>query len=325
MTRHLTNFVSTAKASETVETAETLRPRYLTNFVTDGRTDNLQQTARQLTNFVTNTRDPFCWKATAAELDRSRGPVGLLASFFYYRTFDFGTLPPDVTLIMDSGAFSAWTLGKQITPADYAAWLKKWAGRYWFAFNLDVIGDEAGSYRQWMQLRDLGVNTVPVVHFGDQPDEVLARYLRQGDVPRVAISGGAMRAANRGQVLAWQAHVLRWLRDNAPETRTHGLGVHLASQLARLPWDTIDSSTYTMAWRFARLGLYRPKARRWKTVPLDGHTLPAKYGADVRHYGIDPGLVASSTPSSRPELIKLATRCEVLATVHYNARRGGTA
>src|SRR5262249_41661688 len=46
---------------------------------------------------------------------------------------------PDVFL--DSGAFSAMTLGKRIALSEYVAWLKRWSAHVTRYANLDVIGD----------------------------------------------------------------------------------------------------------------------------------------------------------------------------------------
>lgn len=248
-----------------------------------------------------------------------RPSTGVLTSFWYYADYDFARLPVDVPLIMDSGAFSAWTSGGKVTLEDYAAWLRDTSPRWAFAFNLDVIGDEAASFANWSKLLTHGALTTPVIHFGDRPEEVLPRYFAAG-ADRLAISGGAMKTADINQVLRWQAYVHRWIQRNRPQTPVHGLGVHMRSKLAKLPWATTDSSAFTSAWRFARLGLWTGK--RWFTVPLDGRSI-YRHGNAVRSYGFDPSEVATSNPQTREHLVRLATRIECRAAEDWNTRWAG--
>lgn len=245
--------------------------------------------------------------------------MGVLISFWYYGRFDVSRIPTSVRVIADSGAFSAWTSGSTVSVPGYAAWLDLISDRVDFAFNLDVIGDEEGSYRQWVQLqREFGHTTVPVIHYGDRPEAVIPRYL-EGGATRFAISGGAMRTVPVRQRLAWQALVHKWFRDHAPTVPLHGLGVHMRSPLARLPWDTIDASSFSMTWRMGRLALWSPR-RGWRQVELNGRDI-YKHGPEVRSYGFEPEEVAVSTSTTRPKLVRLATRIETRAAAHFNATR----
>lgn len=246
--------------------------------------------------------------------------TGILASFFYYGRYDFTRLPPTVPLILDSGAFSAYTSGATVTADDYGRWLSE---RYApgatppprFAFNLDVLADEHASLANWRRLRDHhGHVTTPVLHYGTHP-EAIEPYMQEG-ADRVALGGVATGAGGR-QAMAWAAYCLRYLHQHHPSVPVHGLGVHMRSQLARLPWDTTDSSSFTSAWRYARLALWLPpvtnRLGRWVQVDLDGRDV-YRYGATLRrYYGTEPERIHSSTPELREELVRVATRIECRA------------
>lgn len=81
-----------------------------------------------------------------------------------------GDLRPRV--IIDSGAFTAWSTGKRIDPRDYAEWAldfdKRW--RHKMAslefMNLDVIGDQDASWRNQAILERLGMAPLPIITFG---------------------------------------------------------------------------------------------------------------------------------------------------------------
>ena len=249
----------------------------------------------------------------------STPPTGILTSFFYYPRFDFSRIPDGVPLILDSGAFSAYTLGKHISLTEYAEWASSLTGRYLFALNLDVLGDGDKSLRNWEKLERAGVATAPVVHFGARADRVIPPYIEQG-ADTITLGGIAVSGAGK-QVRAWAAHILSWLHEHAPHVRTHGLGVHSSSPLARLPFTTIDSSTPTNAYRFARLYLLDPFTRKWATVKLDGRDV-YRYGRALRFYGVEPEQVARSTAQTRPAIIRLLANIETEAALHYRRTYG---
>lgn len=241
--------------------------------------------------------------------------TGALASFWYYGKYDFGNLPADVPLILDSGAFSAYTLGAEIKLADYAAWARDLAGRYDFAFNLDVLAEPEASLANWHALRDMGVDTTPVIHFGSHPDAELPAYLAEG-VDRVALGGLASGGATP-QAKAWTAHVMRWLRDNAPHVATHGLGIHLRSSMARFPWTTTDSAAWTGPWRYGRSMLWDTVRKRWVTDEHTGATL--QHPAVIRQHGGDPRELRKINAENRDQMIRVAARSEVIAANDWNA------
>lgn len=252
-------------------------------------------------------------------ISRETSPgTGVLTSFWYYRKFDFARIPEGVPLILDSGAFSAYTSGAEIALDDYADWCEALSGRYRFAFNLDVIGDPQGSFEQWLDLQERrGLRTVPVIHYGDRPEEVLPRYIDAG-ADRLALGGIALGMTP--QVMSWIAYVFRYLREHDLAVPVHGLGIHMRSKAARFPWATTDSSAFTGAWRFARLALWMPDRRRWVTVPLDGRMV-YRYGNVIRFYGFEPEQVAVSNSSTREALVRLATRVECQAAADWNGRK----
>lgn len=250
--------------------------------------------------------------------DEARGLTGVLTSFWYFRKFDLNKLG-SCRVIADSGAFSAYTSGAVVTPGDYADWLDQWPDRFEFAFNLDVLGDPAQSLANWQALQDRGHLTVPVIHYGDRPEDVLPAYLNRTDpADRLAFGGIAVSGAST-QVKAWCAYVFRWLRDNAPDLPTHGLGVHMKSKLAAFPWTTTDSSSFGSAWRFGRAVLWDPDHLRWVGYRLDGKDV-YRVGRITRRYGVEPGEVAESTGETRDTLVRMVTRSECRAAQDWGRR-----
>ncbi|QGJ92674.1 queuine tRNA-ribosyltransferase [Microbacterium phage Megan] len=243
--------------------------------------------------------------------------VGVLLSYWAFKqkrdlASDMGTTAP---ICIDSGAFSAYTSGAKIEVAEYAEWLDAINRPIDYAFNLDVLGDEEASYRNWRALRDEhGHLTMPVIHFGQRPEEALPPYLAVG-IDRLSMGGIAGGATK--QSIGWSAHVFRWLRANGlSDLPVHGLGLHMRSDLARLPWATTDSSTYVNLWRFGHFVLWTGKA--WPMVWLDARDGKGvyAYGDAFRRMGVEPADV--DRPRFRTD-DPLA--CEVIVRIEDTAAR----
>ena len=212
-----------------------------------------------------------------------------------------------VRVLIDSGAFSAWSLGsKTLTTNGYAAWLTNsalpaWGDRVVGALNLDVIYDAAASWANWVALRDAGVDTIPIVHCDDTPD-LLDRYVDTG-ADYVALSPGVKR--NVAHKTGWSALLLRHLRDRHPHVRAHGLGVTAGSPLSRLPFWSIDSSSFGSVYRFAQAQFYDPARRGWVRVVSDGTADPHRHGRLLRDvYGIDPSDARAVNAANRGRLAR---------------------
>lgn len=192
-------------------------------------------------------------------------------------------------LLIDSGAFTAFTKGEQIDKAEYCDWLVKESRFINHAAALDVIGDWKASARnyEWM-LNRLGdrVHVVPAWHLGS-PHAELERLCKEADY--VAI-GGCVPYAKQPKVLMRhliQAHKIA--RKHG--TKLHGLGITGKESMVRLPWHSVDSSSWQSGHRFGGLIL---SDQRGKLVSLHiGHPLNREESELVRAYDGDPARVSS--------------------------------
>jgi hypothetical protein len=156
-------------------------------------------------------------------------------------------------IIIDSGAFSAYTKGFTIKIEDYVEFIEWVQGLYpkvdFEVVNLDVIGDSYASYKNWIRMRELGVEAMPVFHpwynrakqgLGDK--KFLSRYLKKTD--RIAIGGIAlMSRVQRDTALhtLWE----QYLTDDRgmPKYRVHGMGVASLDVIRMFPWFSVDSTS----------------------------------------------------------------------------------
>ncbi len=171
-------------------------------------------------------------------------------------------------LLLDSGAFTAWTKGTEIDIAAYAEWALAMQDRSPLvrAVNLDVIPGEEGrtstkqeringmkqSLKNADWLRSQGLEVIEVFH-QDEPKAFLLDLLSR--LP----ADGVLGISPRNDVpvaskIKWQQSVLRVMLAHAgsPQTlpRTHGLAVTSRRMLENFPYYSVDSSTWMSGFRY---------------------------------------------------------------------------
>lgn len=218
-------------------------------------------------------------------------PRGLI-SYAYINSDD--ALPADVDFLIDSGAFTAHTLGKSINLDEYMAYLDRHRGEYVAAFALDVIGNPDASLRNYrIMRRELPdeINIIPTWHVGSSLD-TLGPVIDSG-APTVAI-GGAVGYSNRlGSVMPTFIHAHK--AASAAGVGLHGLG-QTGSTAALLPWESVDSSSWTYPRRFPMVLL---ATRQGKIRSLKrGTRLSAADRTLVRAYGIPAADVERRTKAA---------------------------
>lgn len=189
-----------------------------------------------------------------------------------------------VDFLIDSGAFTAYTLGKQINLTEYMDWLTANRRLINHAAALDVIGDWKGSAANFDIMQEaIGdkVHVIPAWHLGS-PLEELARLCKTN--PYVAI-GGCVPYAKTPKLLMRhliQAHKVA--REYG--TGLHGLGITGKVTMTALPWKSTDSSSWVSGHRFGQVVL---TDRRGQNVDLPfGKPLSKEQAATVRAYGGSP-------------------------------------
>ena len=92
--------------------------------------------------------------------------VDILLSYAFHATTRFDevreALGPNQHVMIDSGAFTAFTKGRPVDREQYAKFLKHWEGYYDYAMTLDVIGDAEATEANLQWLLDKGFPVIPV-------------------------------------------------------------------------------------------------------------------------------------------------------------------
>lgn len=191
----------------------------------------------------------------------------ILVAFPYKKALTLLHYTPQ-RLILDSGAFSAWSIGESVDIDAYADWAAEVKETYAdvLAVNLDVIPGEMGrtstkkervegmrkSLKNADYLRSKGLNVMEVFH-QDEPETFLNDLL-----DRLPI-GGTLGISPRNDVahprrIAWQKAVLSKIMNKvkspAAIPRMHGLAVTSKDMLTAFPYFSVDSSTFSSPYRY---------------------------------------------------------------------------
>jgi hypothetical protein len=210
----------------------------------------------------------------------------MLISFHYARTLDleaklsaFASMP---RIFGDSGAFSAVTLGARISVDEYAAWLSRWKHLLAVYANLDEIGDAEGTWRNQKRLEAMGHSPLPVYHTGE-PWEYFDRYCRE--YPYLALGGAVGYPTSK--LMPWAIECFRRCRRLGTGTVFHGFGLTNLPAIMDLPWHSCDSSSWGGAYRFGRLQLWDPAARRMASLDIRDRAGMLRNIALLRQYADD--------------------------------------
>lgn len=146
---------------------------------------------------------------------------------------------PGVRVLVDSGAFTAWTSGKEVALPAYLEFCRWLGGREFAHVQLDVIGDAEQSRRNLLDSYAAGLSPVPVL-IETQPAEQAAELAPMHPERRVCVPGstrkypGSVERMSRRFAAAWRAC--------GGDVRLHALGYDRWPAVLAEPVSTCDSS-----------------------------------------------------------------------------------
>jgi hypothetical protein len=182
----------------------------------------------------------------------------------------------DHCILIDSGAFNAFSVGAVINKSEYLDYCKEFVKRVsneTYFFNLDVIGDQRASWanQEWFEKR--GLVPIPVVTYGADEKDIL-RCLKNYDY--WALGGLVPYAQKKDKLRKWMDYVFTHVKRHWEETgvipKIHLLGVAQEWVLHRYPAFSCDASSYNAPARFGHtLGLvpFIPKRKEVGPVGKD--------------------------------------------------------
>lgn len=151
-------------------------------------------------------------------------------------------------VFLDSGAFSAHTLGVTINIEDYCRYIIenrdiiRHEDNVCMASVLDGIGDDLQTWRNQITMERLGAPPLPCFHFGED-DRYLEWYVSR--YPYITI-GGLVGKSNPDVIQwldrIWEKYLLD--RSGRPRIKVHAFGVTRIELMERYPWHSVDSSSW---------------------------------------------------------------------------------
>lgn len=168
-------------------------------------------------------------------------PKRLLCSYWYFKSkplADFcDSLGYRPEILLDSGAYSAFTKGKNVNILDYMEYIERnsaYISRY---IALDVIGDPVTTRLLYNLMREKGLSPVPVVHYGE--DVAVVRRLAEEGADLIAL-GDTVRIRDKNVVAQWCAEI---------HEQNPGVGLHLlGSSSSKILQSGALSSCDSCAW-----------------------------------------------------------------------------
>ncbi len=180
--------------------------------------------------------------------DETARKLNLLVAYPYARQSEISFITENIErirMVIDSGAFTAWKLGKPIQLDDYCKFIETLPFKPWRYFTLDVIGDPAATLKNYRTMLDRGFKPVPIFTRGEDPS-VIEEYYKTSDV--VGIGGLVGTEKNKGFV--------KGIMRVVGQRRVHLLGfTNLAFLKVFKPY-MADSSSWEMGARYASCPLY---------------------------------------------------------------------
>lgn len=215
-------------------------------------------------------------------------------------------ITPCHQIILDSGAFSAWSRGAAINIDDYITFCKQHLNGITYFVNLDVIPGTPGQKRiplveiersaglGWENFEKMVAAGIPsdrVIHVFHQNEDF--RWLqRMLDDPRMDYIG--LSPANdrtTPEKMMWLDDCMKYVCDSTthkPMIKFHGFAVTSTALMRRYPWYSVDSSSWVVIAGRGRIWV-PPKAGRSWDYASQPHTVPVsfitKYPDHFKHRG----------------------------------------
>lgn len=151
-------------------------------------------------------------------------------------------------IFLDSGAFSANSVGKPISIKDYIDYVQTNIHNLECYANLDVIGDAEASWENQELMEKEGLHPLPVFHVEDD-FKYLDKCLEYDYFCLGGMVGGS--SVQRLYFLDRCWKIICGTPNRLPKCKVHGFGVTSLSLLTRYPWYSVDSTSWV---QFSRYG-----------------------------------------------------------------------
>jgi len=209
----------------------------------------------------------------------------LLCSFAYkeniYQFLEAVDDPHKVEILLDSGAFTTMTQGKEVDIDAYVDFLwemKEKNFKSLYAICLDTIPTELETthlnkcaretFETYQYIRSKGIDfVVPVYHTGE-PLSWLDKIVEEG-CDYITVGGVARRSTRSHKRDAFRRVFIKLSRLGYTG-RMHGLGVYASEFLKDFPWYSVDAATASLGSGFGSVYVFDPEVEEVKAYNVSG-------------------------------------------------------
>lgn len=171
-------------------------------------------------------------------------PFPMLVSYFQLKNTKYTRQKKCSKLMLDSGAFSAFTQKKPININEYIEYLLSNKKIFDYKIALDIFGDEKQSYLNWKKISNAGIKNIPVFH---ATADIKYLYGYADETDYIGIGGIAlMNYKERKSLLS---RIFRLFPDST-KIGFHGFGVNDEKLMVEFPWRSVDARTAHILARF---------------------------------------------------------------------------
>ena len=166
---------------------------------------------------------------------------------------------PDWNILLDSGAFTNFTTGKDVITLDwFGGFLGEHGHRFFRYFNLDVIGDHTASMARLLALQKLGLDPIPVFQRGGTIEDLNGLL----DNHEIIAVGGIAGVLNRTEDRKYLHEVMACVGDRRKQVHLLGVSQLPVVSMYR-PW-SVDSASVGRGRMFGSLDLW--DGQRWTRI-----------------------------------------------------------
>lgn len=160
-------------------------------------------------------------------------------------------------IFLDSGAFSAYTLGVELKVSDYCEYIDRnqdilrVEDGVVMASVLDGIGDPLQTWRNQYEMELRGIRPLPCFHAGED-EKYLEHYVKNYEY----ITLGGLVGSSTKQLCIWLDRMFdRYLVDGSgrAKIKVHGFGITAVPIMERYPWYSVDSSSWIQSAAFGSI------------------------------------------------------------------------
>jgi len=199
----------------------------------------------------------------------------------------------NLSLFLDSGAFSAWSKGIEINIQEYIDFIKTYQEQIKVYAVLDSIGDPEKTLRNQIIMEEAGLDPLPCYHYGE-PLEYLENYVKEYDY----LALGGMVPISKKDLQLWLDMIFAdYICDEngMPKTRVHGFGMTIFKLIRRYPWYSVDSTSWIMTSRMGGLFVPQFKNDDWAYIldPIKinmSHRSPKKENNGQHYDTLNPSI-----------------------------------